>query len=32
MKIDRKIERAMAMLDDENVPVAQIKNKLAELQ
>jgi len=31
-KIDKKIERAVAMLDDENVPVSQIKNKLAELQ
>ena len=31
-KIDKKIERAVAMLDDENIPVNQIKNKLAELQ
>lgn len=31
-KIDKKIERAVAMLDDENVPVSQIKNKLADLQ
>ena len=31
-KIDRKIERVVAMLDDENVPVGQIKVKLAELQ
>ena len=31
-KIDKKIERVLLMLDDENIPVSQIKAKLAELQ
>ena len=32
VKIDKKIERVLLMLDDENIPVSQIKAKLAELQ
>jgi hypothetical protein len=31
-RIDKKIERVLLMLDDENVPVSQIKAKLADLQ
>jgi len=31
-RLDKKIERAVAMFDDENIPVGQIKAKLAELQ